>query len=69
METQCYTFEVSMLVQVLAETKEEAEEKVNREGGYLNPKDRVVKLAAVTKLTNPVKLEAVSKIGKAKASK
>jgi hypothetical protein len=60
--TQCFTYEVSMLVQVLAEDKEEADAKVDREGGYLNPKDRKVKLVAATKLVEPAKLESVTKL-------
>lgn len=69
MSTQVYTFEINMLVQVLAESKEEAEEKVNREGGYLNTDDRNVKLVAVTNLVTPVKLESVTKLSKKQTTK
>lgn len=64
--TQCFTYEISMLVQVLAEDKDEADQKVDREGGYLNPKDRKVRLVAATNLVEPTKLEAVTKIKKSK---
>lgn len=63
--TQCFTFEVVMTVQVLAETLEEAEERVDTQGGYLS--DRSKKLVAATKLVEPVKLQEVSKIKKPKA--
>lgn len=66
--TQCFTYEITMRVQVLAETKEEADDKVDSQGGYLNPADRSVKLVAATKLTEPTtKLEPVAKL-KAKRS-
>lgn len=64
--TQCFTYEINMLVQVLAETKEEADLKVDREGGYLNPEDRKVRLVAATNLVEPAKLQAVTKIKKTK---
>lgn len=63
--TQCFTFEVTMQVQVLAESLEEANERVDTQGGYLS--DRKCKLLAVTKLVEPTKLQSVSKIKKSKS--
>ena len=38
-DTSCYTYEVTMLVQVIAPTKEIADEKLDRDGGYVSKRD------------------------------
>lgn len=63
--TQCFTYEVTMQVQVLAESLEEADEKIDTQGGYMSERSR--KLLAVTKLIEPTKLQSVSKIKKSKS--
>jgi hypothetical protein len=35
-DTSCYTYEVTMLVQVLAPTKEVADAKLDQDGGYVS---------------------------------
>lgn len=35
-ETSCYSYEVLMVVQVLAENRESADEKLDKEGGYVS---------------------------------
>ena len=67
--TQVFTYEITMKVQVLAENKDEADNRVDTQGGYLAPSDRTVKLIAVTKLTEPVKLESVPKLKKSAKTK
>jgi hypothetical protein len=42
-DTSCYTYEVTMLVQVLAPTKEIADEKLDKDGGYVSKRDVVFK--------------------------
>jgi hypothetical protein len=42
-DTSCYTYEVTMLIQVLAPTKEAADEKLDRDGGYISKRDVVFK--------------------------
>lgn len=38
-DTSCYTYEVTMLVQVLAPSKEIADAKLNQDGGYVSKRD------------------------------
>jgi hypothetical protein len=38
-DTSCYTYEVVMLVQVLAPSKEIADAKLNQDGGYVSKRD------------------------------
>lgn len=57
--TQCFTYEVTIICQVLAESIEEAEERLNNQGGYFTPANRKIKLIAATKLVEPTKLESV----------
>jgi hypothetical protein len=38
-ETSCYSFEVLMVVQVIAEDKESADEKLDKEGGYVTKRE------------------------------
>jgi hypothetical protein len=38
-DTSCYTYEVTMLVQVLAPTKEVADAKLDQDGGYVSKRD------------------------------
>jgi|LakMenEpi03Aug12_release.lakeMendotaPanAssembly.Ray.scaffolds.fasta_scaffold1347408_2 hypothetical protein len=38
-DTLCYTYEVTMLVQVVAPNKEVADDKLEREGGYVSKRD------------------------------
>jgi len=42
-DTSCYTYEVTMLVQVLAPTKEIADAKLDQDGGYVSKRDVVFK--------------------------
>jgi hypothetical protein len=42
-DTSCYTYEVTMLVQVLAPTREDADEKLDRDGGYISKRDVIFK--------------------------
>lgn len=34
-DTSCFTYEINMIVQVLAEDKKEADDKLDREGGFV----------------------------------
>ena len=47
-DTSCYTYKVTMLVQVLAPAREIADEKLNQEGGYVSK--RVVEFVSSTLL-------------------
>jgi hypothetical protein len=38
-DTQCYTYDVIMRVQVLAPSKEIADEKLDKDGGYVSKRD------------------------------
>ena len=38
-DTSCYTYEVTMLVQVLAPSREIADAKLNQDGGYVSKRD------------------------------
>lgn len=38
-DTSCYSYEVTMLVQVLAPTKEVADAKLDQDGGYISKRD------------------------------
>jgi len=42
-DTSCYTYEVTMLVQILAPDKLIADAKLNQEGGYISKRDVVFK--------------------------
>lgn len=42
-ETSCYTYEVTMIVQVLAMGRENADEKLEREGGFVSKRNVVFK--------------------------
>ena len=37
--TSCYTYEVVMVVQVLASSKDDADIKLEKEGGYVSKRD------------------------------
>jgi hypothetical protein len=54
-ETSCYSYEVLMVVQILAENKEAADEKLDKEGGYVSK--RQVTLKDVSPLYTGVDLE------------
>lgn len=41
--TSCFTYEVTMTVQVFAENLEAADQKVDSEGGYVSRRDVVLK--------------------------
>jgi hypothetical protein len=41
--TSCYTYEVTMLVQVLASSQEEADRRLDESGGYSSKRDVVLK--------------------------
>jgi hypothetical protein len=38
-DTSCYTYEVTMLVQILAPSKEIADAKLDQDGGYVSKRD------------------------------
>ena len=38
-ETSCYSYEVLMVIQVLAENKESADEKLDKDGGYVTKRE------------------------------
>ncbi len=38
-DTSCYTYEVTMLIQILAPTKEIADAKLDQDGGYISKRD------------------------------
>ncbi len=40
-DTSCYTYQVTLLVQVLAPNKELADAKLNQDGGYVSKRDVV----------------------------
>jgi hypothetical protein len=42
-DTSCYTYEVTMLVQVLAPDKSIADAKLDQDGGYVSKRDVVFK--------------------------
>jgi hypothetical protein len=42
-DTSCYTYEVTMLVQVLAPSREIADAKLEQDGGYVSKRDVVFK--------------------------
>ena len=42
-DTSCYTYEVTMTVQVIAPTRELADEKLDKDGGYISKRDVVFK--------------------------
>jgi ubiquinone biosynthesis protein Coq4 len=46
-DTICYTYEVTMLVQVLAPEREVADIKLDRDGGYVSRRDVVFKDATI----------------------
>lgn len=57
-ETHCYTYEVTVLVQVLAPNKDMADARLDSDGGYVS--DRSVKFIRSTELYN----SAVEKLNK-----
>ena len=38
-DTSCYTYEVTMLIQILAPSKEIADAKLEKDGGYVSKRD------------------------------
>jgi hypothetical protein len=54
-ETHAYTYEVTMLVQILAPTREVADAKLDKEGGYISNRD--VKFISSTLLHAPTSKE------------
>ena len=54
MKTKCYTFEVTMLIQVLADDEKTATTTLDDKGGYVS--NRKVKLVKTTSLTDSPKL-------------
>jgi lysozyme len=47
-ETSCYSYEVVMVVQVLAENKESADEKLDKDGGYVSKRQVTLKDVSIT---------------------
>ena len=37
--TNCYTYEVKMIIQILAKDEEAAKEKLDKDGGYVTKRD------------------------------
>lgn len=37
--TNCYTYEVKMIIQILAKDEETAREKLDKDGGYVTKRD------------------------------
>jgi len=37
--TICYTYEVTMVIQILAQNESQANEKLDREGGFISKRD------------------------------
>lgn len=54
MKTKCYTFEVNMVIQILADDESTAKSTLDDKGGYIS--DRKVKLVKTTDLTDRPKL-------------
>jgi hypothetical protein len=48
--TKCYTYAVTMVIQVLAENEQSAKEKLDKEGGYVT--NRVTNLVDAVSLYN-----------------
>lgn len=48
--TKCYTYAVSMVIQILAENEQSAKEKLDKEGGYVT--SRVTNLVDAVSLYN-----------------
>ena len=48
--TKCYTYAVSMVIQILAENEQAAKEKLDKEGGYVT--SRVTNLVDAISLYN-----------------
>jgi hypothetical protein len=48
--TKCYTYAVTMVIQVLAENEQSAKEKLDKEGGYVT--NRVTSLVDAVSLYN-----------------
>ena len=48
--TKCYTYAVTMVIQVLAENEQSAKEKLDKEGGYVT--SRVTNLVDAVSLYN-----------------
>lgn len=48
--TNCYTYEVTMILQVLEEDEDSAKEKLDKDGGYVTKRD--VKLLETTTIIN-----------------
>lgn len=43
----CFTYEVKMIIQILADDEPSAKEKLDREGGYVTKRDVVLKDSVV----------------------
>ena len=46
-DTSCYTYEVTMLIQVIAPTKEIADAKLDQDGGYISKRKVDFKFATL----------------------
>lgn len=42
-ETLCYSYEVNVIVQVFGKSREEADDRLNRDGGYISKRTVVFK--------------------------
>ena len=41
--TICYSYEVTMVVQIMAENEESAKEKLDKDGGFVSTRDVILK--------------------------
>jgi hypothetical protein len=46
-DTSCYTYEVTMTIQILAPSKEIADAKLDQDGGYISKRDVVFKVSTL----------------------
>jgi hypothetical protein len=46
-DTSCYSYEVTMLIQVLAPSKEIADAKLDQDGGYISKRDVAFKFSTL----------------------
>jgi hypothetical protein len=61
MKTKCFTYEVTMVIQILADDEKSAKTTLDDRGGYIS--DRQVKLLKTTNLTDAPKLNKVTNLG------
>jgi hypothetical protein len=61
-ETYCYTYEVTLVVQIIAPNKEIADAKLDKDGGYISKRDvKFLDSVFLYKDTSEVKTEETDK--------